>query len=102
MAPEHGWRPVAVSVQLLNVVMCRNLRREADRRRHESLVCSLLLEGDPVKETIRFTLNGAPVTLDTETNRKLLWVLRTDLEQTGTGRRRACEIMHRQRRLCAG
>jgi aerobic-type carbon monoxide dehydrogenase small subunit (CoxS/CutS family) len=37
-----------------------------------------------VKETIRFTLNGAPVTLETEINRKLLWVLRTDLEETGT------------------
>ncbi len=37
-----------------------------------------------MKETIRFTLNGAPVTLETEINRKLLWVLRTDLEETGT------------------
>jgi nicotinate dehydrogenase subunit A len=37
-----------------------------------------------VKETIRFTLNGEQVTLETETNRKLLWVLRTDLELTGT------------------
>lgn len=37
-----------------------------------------------MKETIRFTLNGEPVTLETETNRKLLWVLRTDLEKTGT------------------
>lgn len=41
-------------------------------------------QGDDVKETIRFTLNGEPVTLETETDRKLLWVLRTDLEKTGT------------------
>jgi len=37
-----------------------------------------------VKETIRFTLNGEDVSLETEANRKLLWVLRTDLEKTGT------------------
>jgi aerobic-type carbon monoxide dehydrogenase small subunit (CoxS/CutS family) len=37
-----------------------------------------------VRETIRFTLNGKPVTLDTEPERSLLWVLRTDLELTGT------------------
>jgi carbon-monoxide dehydrogenase small subunit len=37
-----------------------------------------------VKETINFTLNGEQVTLETEVNRKLLWVLRTDLEKTGT------------------
>jgi len=35
-------------------------------------------------ETIRFTLNGRPVTLETEGDRSLLWVLRTDLELTGT------------------
>jgi aerobic-type carbon monoxide dehydrogenase small subunit (CoxS/CutS family) len=35
-------------------------------------------------ETIRFTLNGEPVTLETEPDRTLLWVLRTDLELTGT------------------
>ncbi len=34
-------------------------------------------------ETIRFTLNGRPVTLTTDPKRKLLWVLRTDLELTG-------------------
>jgi len=39
---------------------------------------------EPVKETIRFTLNGEPVRLETEADRKLLWVLRTDLEKTGT------------------
>ena len=37
-----------------------------------------------MKQTIQFTLNGEPVTLETEADRKLLWVLRTDLEKTGT------------------
>jgi aerobic-type carbon monoxide dehydrogenase small subunit (CoxS/CutS family) len=37
-----------------------------------------------VKRTINFHLNGRPVTLDTEDERTLLWVLRTDLELTGT------------------
>ncbi len=37
-----------------------------------------------MKETIRFTLNGESVTVETEANRKLLWVLRTDRELTGT------------------
>ena len=37
-----------------------------------------------MSETIRFTLNGRPVVLDTEADRSLLWVLRTDLESTGT------------------
>lgn len=35
-------------------------------------------------ETIRFTLNGKPTTLNTDASRTLLWVLRTDLEMTGT------------------
>lgn len=35
-------------------------------------------------ETISFTLNGKPVTLTTDPQRMLLWVLRTDLELTGT------------------
>lgn len=35
-------------------------------------------------ETIRFRLNGRPVTLETDGTRTLLWVLRTDLELTGT------------------
>lgn len=35
-------------------------------------------------ETIRFRLNGRPVTLTTDAARTLLWVLRTDLELTGT------------------
>jgi nicotinate dehydrogenase subunit A len=37
-----------------------------------------------VKETISFTLNGEAVALETDADRKLLWVLRTDLEKTGT------------------
>lgn len=35
-------------------------------------------------EIIRFTLNGAPTSLDTNPGRTLLWVLRTDLALTGT------------------
>lgn len=37
-----------------------------------------------MRETIRFTLNGKPVVLDTDSRRRLLWVLRTDLGLTGT------------------
>ncbi len=37
-----------------------------------------------MRESIEFTLNGEPVTLDTDGDRILLWVLRTDLELTGT------------------
>ena len=37
-----------------------------------------------MKRPIRFRLNGRPVTLNTEDDRSLLWVLRTDLELTGT------------------
>ena len=33
-----------------------------------------------MKRPIRFRLNGRPVTLNTEDDRSLLWVLRTDLE----------------------
>ena len=33
---------------------------------------------------IRFSLNGRPVSLHTEPDRTLLWVLRNDLELTGT------------------
>ncbi len=35
-------------------------------------------------ESIQFTLNGKSVALETDPDRKLLWVLRTDLELTGT------------------
>jgi len=37
-----------------------------------------------MKETIRFRLNGQPMSLETDADRKLLWVLRTDLGLTGT------------------
>ena len=37
-----------------------------------------------MRDTIQFTLNGKPVTLDTDASRTLLWVLRTDLALTGT------------------
>jgi aerobic-type carbon monoxide dehydrogenase small subunit (CoxS/CutS family) len=37
-----------------------------------------------VKEIVNFTLNGEAVALETDADRKLLWVLRTDLEKTGT------------------
>ncbi len=36
-----------------------------------------------MKQTINFTLNGKSVTLETDADRSLLWVLRTDLELTG-------------------
>jgi aerobic-type carbon monoxide dehydrogenase small subunit (CoxS/CutS family) len=35
-------------------------------------------------ETVRFTVNGRSVALDTDAGRTLLWVLRTDLALTGT------------------
>ena len=37
-----------------------------------------------MNDNISFTLNGKPVTLETDAARTLLWVLRTDLELTGT------------------
>ena len=37
-----------------------------------------------MSDSVRFRLNGSPVTLTTDPNRSLLWVLRTDLELTGT------------------
>ena len=36
-----------------------------------------------MEELVRFTLNGKPVTLKMESDRKLLWVLRTELGLTG-------------------
>lgn len=36
-----------------------------------------------MQQTIRFTLNHRPVSLDTDGRRTLLWVLRNDLELTG-------------------
>ena len=37
-----------------------------------------------MSETIEFKLNGAPVRIETDGERKLLWVLRADLGLTGT------------------
>jgi len=37
-----------------------------------------------MKRSIRFRLNGRPTTLETDGDRTLLWVLRSDLEATGT------------------
>lgn len=37
-----------------------------------------------MKSSIRFGLNGQPIALDTDDDRVLLWVLRTDLELTGS------------------
>jgi len=37
-----------------------------------------------MKETIRFEINGRLVSLDADSDRMLLWVLRTELELTGT------------------
>ena len=37
-----------------------------------------------MKEPVGFTLNGKPVSLETDASRTLLWVLRTDFELTGT------------------
>lgn len=37
-----------------------------------------------MKERITFTLNGKPTELSTDSERMLLWVLRTDLKLTGT------------------
>jgi aerobic-type carbon monoxide dehydrogenase small subunit (CoxS/CutS family) len=36
-----------------------------------------------MRSSIRFRLNGRPTSLDTDDDRKLLWVLRTDLGLTG-------------------
>ncbi|HEY5124400.1 MAG TPA: (2Fe-2S)-binding protein [Ignavibacteria bacterium] len=37
-----------------------------------------------MKKIIKFNLNGKPVTLDVDSERKLIWVLRVDLGLTGT------------------
>ena len=37
-----------------------------------------------MKSIVQFNLNGRPVSLDTDDDRMLLWVLRTDLALTGT------------------
>ncbi len=51
-----------------------------------------------MKSPIQFTLNGRPQSLDTDGDRLLLWVLRTDLALTGTKyglRRRYLRRVHR-------
>jgi aerobic-type carbon monoxide dehydrogenase small subunit (CoxS/CutS family) len=42
------------------------------------------MEEPAMIESIQFTLNGKPVQLTVESDRMLLWVLRTDLGLTGT------------------
>jgi aerobic-type carbon monoxide dehydrogenase small subunit (CoxS/CutS family) len=37
-----------------------------------------------MKETLRFKLNGKPVSLEVDPSRRLLWVLRYDLKLTGS------------------
>ena len=37
-----------------------------------------------MNKNVRFTLNGKPVSFVVDTDRILLWVLRTDLQLTGT------------------
>ena len=37
-----------------------------------------------MRRSVTFTLNGKPVRLETDDERTLLWVLRTDLGLTGT------------------
>jgi len=41
------------------------------------------MEGLTMEEVVRFTLNGKPTTLTVDSDRALLWVLRTDLGLTG-------------------
>jgi aerobic-type carbon monoxide dehydrogenase small subunit (CoxS/CutS family) len=45
---------------------------------------SILMEDLFMEETIQFRLNGKSVTLTADTDRMLLWILRTDLGLTGT------------------
>jgi len=37
-----------------------------------------------MKKTVKFTLNGKPVQMDTEADQSLLWFLRDDMQLTGT------------------
>jgi aerobic-type carbon monoxide dehydrogenase small subunit (CoxS/CutS family) len=39
-----------------------------------------------MRDTIRFTLNGKPLTLETDGDRILLWILRTDRYGVGLQR----------------
>ena len=42
------------------------------------------MEDMPMKETIKFNLNGSATSVSVDSNRMLLWILRTDLGLTGT------------------
>jgi aerobic-type carbon monoxide dehydrogenase small subunit (CoxS/CutS family) len=42
------------------------------------------MEDLPMEETVKFNLNGNPISLTVDSSRMLLWVLRTDLGLTGT------------------
>ena len=49
-----------------------------------SLRVLALYGGAGMTETLRFTLNGKPVSIELDSSRMLLWVLRYDLGLTGT------------------
>lgn len=53
-------------------------------RSSEKALLSIEGEGSTMEETVQFKLNGKETKLTVDRDRKLLWVLRTDLEQTGT------------------
>ncbi len=67
-----------------------------------------LTKGYLMREKISFTLNGKPTQLETDDQRPLLWVLRTDLKLTGTkfgcgeGQCGACTVLvnHVAQRSC--
>jgi aerobic-type carbon monoxide dehydrogenase small subunit (CoxS/CutS family) len=52
--------------------------------RQQQSISSSITEESTMTETIQFTLNGKPVQLTVDSDRMLLWVLRTDLGLTGT------------------
>jgi nicotinate dehydrogenase subunit A len=65
----------------------RDVRQRAAHRRSASAVCArslLFAEEVRLERNLRFRVNGKPVALDTDDQRTLLWVLRTDLDLTGT------------------